>query len=256
MSPPTLRSADRGDSPDPSSHAATIYDQPLDSLNAGPSDDDDMDFDPTTNETTEDSEYFELNEEDESTDAPDQDDESGELEFHDAADEGTEIQLNIATAGDGSAHVQVTQQAGEGEDGSVPMAISRAQILRLLNTTHLRRLLQLHGDGGSGLVSVEQDDDDDGDEYEEGRYLRSGRRRRTEPTFQPPPVPSPEGQRLMGEGVFGRNEEWEDDIRKRRKKVARRLMMRELGLDAYGAKKEDDFISQVRRPRLLELRRR
>ena len=245
MSPPTLRSADRSDSPDPSSHSANIYDQPLNSLTADPSDDDDMDFDPTTEE----SEYFELNEEDESTNAPDEDDESGELEFLDAAAGGPEIQLDIGTAGDGPAHIQVTQRPGEGEGGTVPMAISRSRILRLLNTTHLRRFLQMHGGGGAGLASIERDDDDEGEEedYEqESHYLRSGRRRKTEPAFQPPPVPSPEGQRLMGEGVFGRNEGWEDEARKRRKKVARRLMMRELGLDAYGTKREDDMISQVR----------
>ena len=250
---PVVMNADRNASsnqdrsPKPASQVSTLYNAQITDA-----DDDDMDFEPST---TEDSEYFEADDDENPSGVEydlgedDGDDVEVSLGFHDAAEEpegdddsgpggAGEIQLNVEHAADGSIHV--TQAATEG--GPPAPIISRAQILGLLNTTNLRRLLELHGGGGVGLVAAA--DEEDGDDTGWGR-----RRRRRNPRGEGvplPPVPNPEGEKLMGEGVFGRNEDWEDAARTRKKSAARRLMMRELGLDGFATPRENEHVSQVR----------
>ena len=239
MSASQTENAGRDASPDPASHAANIYDSPDRHIpTLFESEDDDIDFEPPT---TEESEYFETGDE---TTVGDEDD---EVEFHDATDDldGAQIQLNIEPAANGSGNIiQVTQQQpenAEGQSEAPAPAISRSQILRLLNTTNLRRLLELHGGSGHELGLEPLDEDSDGDAR---GYTRRRRRPRGSST-QLPPVPNPEGEKLMSEGVFGRNEGWDDVLRKRKKRAARRMMMRELNLDAHAARRENEYASQV-----------
>lgn len=239
MSASPARIASRSESPDPASHAATIYDAaPNPFIAESSGDDDDMDFEPPMS-NTEESEYFETGDEETTTNTA-EDEEDGTTEFHDATDglEGTEIHLNIEPSSDGTG-IQLTQQPAANADGDeAPQAtVSPMQILRLLNTPNLRRLLRQHV--GPGLPSLDDDDDEDG-----SRQRRRSRRAKRE-SIPSPVVPNPEGQRLMQEGVFGQNEAWQDELRQRKKNVARRLMMRELGLNGYGAKAEDEHVAQV-----------
>lgn len=75
-----------------------------------------------------------------------------------------------------------------------------------------------------------------------------GRRRGRRPKGPPPklpPVPNPEGRRLMDSGIFGLNDNYQDVLRKRKKRLARILMNRELGLDAEQVKRGNQEIAQV-----------
>jgi WD repeat-containing protein 23 len=61
-----------------------------------------------------------------------------------------------------------------------------------------------------------------------------------------PPVPNPEGKKLMSEGQFGTDQNYLDRLRQRRKGLATNLMWRELGIDTQGARKRaDQSMSQV-----------
>ena len=74
-----------------------------------------------------------------------------------------------------------------------------------------------------------------------------GRRRRKRKTSKVefPKVPSDVGRELMNSGNFGSNEYYRDILRRKRQKLARRVMSRELGLDATQDKRGDRLISQV-----------
>ncbi len=105
--------------------------------------------------------------------------------------------------------------------------------MQLLGHAGLRRIFANHTVPGSG-----DDDDDTGS---------SGRRRRRvkrDPN-RFPKVPSEEGRRLMDGGTFGNREPWQDVLKKRKSKLARQLMYRELGIDANHAAKANEVISQV-----------
>ena len=59
------------------------------------------------------------------------------------------------------------------------------------------------------------------------------------------PGPSEEGRELMDSGTFGSSEYYRDILRKRKQRLARRLMSRELGLDAVQDRKAKHLMSQV-----------
>ena len=132
--------------------------------------------------------------------------------------------------------------------------MTRAQILQLLGQAGLRRLLTQHGTGG--LISLggddendDDDDDDEGDEHSLQNVFGRMRRRRRRPkgsSAQLPPVPNPEGQKLMDSGTFGSNTHYQDLLRKRKQKVARKLLSRELGIDPRQSHGENRSIVQVR----------
>ena len=103
--------------------------------------------------------------------------------------------------------------------------VSRAQILRLLGHAGLRQILSHRG---VGRFTGDDDDNEDDDGCNYGRR----RRRPKGSTVQLPPVPNPEGEKLMDSGIFGTNVHYQDVLRKRKKRVARRLMERELGANA------------------------
>ena len=95
---------------------------------------------------------------------------------------------------------------------------------------------------------MEMDDDDDDDDGLDGGYGFLGarlRRRSKQPKSKPPPVPSEEGRKLMDSGLFGSKENYQDVLKKRKPQLHRRLMARELGIDAVQSKRENKMISQV-----------
>jgi WD repeat-containing protein 23 len=111
----------------------------------------------------------------------------------------------------------------------VAVARQRRQVIRLLATSELGRLFRF----------AEEDDEfeQDGD----GEYGTTWRRRRRRPPPDPnrfPKVPSDEGTELMSSGTFGSNEE--DTIYKsergsigKKKKLARRILDRELSTESH-----------------------
>lgn len=119
-------------------------------------------------------------------------------------------------------------------------AVTQRQLLQLLSGAGLRNLFASHGGGDINLELTAGDADEDDDS---GRYSflgggsRRTRRRRNTP-YKWPPVPNPEGQKLIDEGIFGTNEVEKDTlIRKRKKNIAYRTMMRELGLNSPGGER-------------------
>lgn len=88
------------------------------------------------------------------------------------------------------------------------------------------------------------DDVDDGS----GHFGYASRRPRRE---QFPKVPNEAGRELMGSGDFGSNSHYVDELKKRKKALATRLMWRELGIDVNGPRtRATQSISQVSAPRL------
>lgn len=116
--------------------------------------------------------------------------------------------------------------------------------MQLLGPAGLRQLLTQHGVGGAG-ISLDTDDDDD---HVEDSYGGLGTRRKRRPRggkakFEP--VPSEEGRKLMASGAFGASEDFRDRTRKRKTRLSRKLMSRELGNDHDHSAKATSAISQV-----------
>lgn len=107
-------------------------------------------------------------------------------------------------------------------------AVPRQQLMALFNRADIRNLFAQHGNNLRVEISGEDDDETD------GFSLRTRmRRRKPSQEFKWPPVPHPEGQKLIEAGVFGTNEPQLNPIR-RKKKLAYRTMMRELGSQSPG----------------------
>lgn len=84
------------------------------------------------------------------------------------------------------------------------------------------------------------------DEGNQERVAHSGqRRRRTKGRAKLPLVPSEEGERLMADGNFGETRSYEDKLRKRKDRLPRRLMYRELGVSMESPTRCNKLISQV-----------
>lgn len=131
---------------------------------------------------------------------------------------------------------------------SNPLVVNRAQILQLLGNSGLRRILAQHGGGLLGVGAQDDDeDDDDDDPYDDSRFRMFGRSRRRPRRSQPefPPVPSPEGQKLMKSGTFGSNASYQDVLRKRTQKMTKNLMIREIGQYGDQATRRNRLIAQV-----------
>lgn len=90
-------------------------------------------------------------------------------------------------------------------------------------------------------TNLDEDDNDDNDIFD---YRRRPARRGGSDQF--PKVPSEAGMELMGSGDFGRNSHYVDDLKKRKKALATKLMWRELGIDTNGMReRSSQLISQV-----------
>lgn len=115
--------------------------------------------------------------------------------------------------------------------------------MQLLGNAGLRRLFTNHRVSEFGALNA----DDDG-EIEDGYGGPStGRKRRPKGAKQKfPPIPSQEGRKLMDSGTFGRNEYYEDILRKRKNRLSRRLMSRELGANMDHPLRSNRLMSQVR----------
>lgn len=120
----------------------------------------------------------------------------------------------------------------------------------MLMVVGLPRLLDiLAGNGPSLFIDEYGDvamDDSDDDEFERrSRYQRSTRRRGS--SANRPKVPSDQGTELMRSGQFGNNPYYVDELRKRKKALATKLMWRELGIHSNGTERRaNQSIAQVR----------
>lgn len=103
--------------------------------------------------------------------------------------------------------------------------------------------MRLLGHAGMRRIFANNSNDDDDD-----LLNFSGWRTRRRPRREPRPlekVPSDNGKELMSSGKFGGNDIFQDTL-KRKKKVAYRLMHRELGLGSYGRQRNiNSLVSQV-----------
>lgn len=114
------------------------------------------------------------------------------------------------------------------------MVVTQTELLRLIRQT-----------GAGGLERLFGAINNDNDEIAGFPGLRV--RRRKDPYVSDfPPVPSPYGCQLMESGVFGTHERHANRIRKK-KKLAARIMRRELGLDSSGGERSSTYLArQVR----------
>lgn len=262
------------ESPDPSSHATNIYDTEeaeddwLDEETG-----DDMDFEPATDDS-EDPEFFDTEEVIEAAyqgiprflifrlsgkeltwAATDADDGLSGVEIEFAMDD--DENQNYEQEGDETETetLQRTSRPTAGRGGAIQgsrffehfrdipwlkqVKVSHASIMSLFGSSGLRDLFTTHRGNASGNPPL--DDDDEEEDVYSGR-----RRRRTKGrSGRFPPVPSAEGQELMASGTFGDNEYYEDKLRKRRVRLARRLMYRELGCQPVTPSRTNKLISQV-----------
>ncbi|KAF1982864.1 WD40 repeat-like protein [Aulographum hederae CBS 113979] len=233
----------------PGASSPPSYDPDIDSIEQqfsiyGPDDTDDDDMD-----------YEEAAEEAAIED--DNDDGYSDADFHDA-DEGAGIDIEFEIAPDeeeGDGDEPATNEAGETPRRTVYLRPD--QILRILGRGGFAQLF-----GRNATRFGEEEDEDEIEVYGASRRpnLRSRR--------SPPPgrsafekVPSEVGRQLMESGLFGSNERPEDSIR-RKKKIAYRLMRRELGQGDYGRQKAEsrllaqDFIPDTAADTIIHYNRR
>jgi WD repeat-containing protein 23 len=90
------------------------------------------------------------------------------------------------------------------------------------------------------MTSVDDDD-------ENGYFLRRRRRRPRPDPDRFPKVPSEAGIQLMSSGGFGAND-YGHSLLRHKKKVARRIFDRELGINAGSKRTSQQLISQVSIP--------
>lgn len=127
------------------------------------------------------------------------------------------------------------------------ISITQQQILQLLNQAGIRGLFT-----SAGMTTRSQArrgqaaDDDEDDESYLGYEARRRRRPRTAIGDQYPPIPNEEGEKLMQSGTFGNNDRCQhtacglpmnDRVRRQRRKLAWRVMDRELGVESRGRQK-------------------
>ena len=128
--------------------------------------------------------------------------------------------------------------------------VSRNQILQLLGHAGLRRIFASHGGATFGLANLDEDDDEEEDDSMEGGYgsmVGRRRRKRKASKVEFPKVPSEVGRELMDSGNFGSNEYYQDILRRKKQKPSRRILSRELGLDAIQDRRGNKLLSQVSR---------
>ncbi|CAG8043261.1 unnamed protein product [Penicillium salamii] len=134
-----------------------------------------------------------------------------------------------------------------------------ARILEILASTQgLQNILRANGwpmqlqEEGEFESDDDSESDEDDADYEErfmsryrARAYRTRRGRPTRPPAELPPVPNPEGKKLMSEGHFGTDQYYVDRNKQRKNGLATNLMWRELGVDVHGVRKRaNQAISQ------------
>lgn len=109
--------------------------------------------------------------------------------------------------------------------------------MQLLGHAGLRRIF---GDSRAAA------DEDEAEEELETSGFGTRRRRKTKRAKHPyPAVPSEEGTRLMRSGTFGCTEYYQDILKRKNKRLARRLLSRELGAECGQFGTRGRIISQV-----------
>ncbi|PCH02162.1 hypothetical protein PENOC_044640 [Penicillium occitanis (nom. inval.)] len=156
------------------------------------------------------------------------------------------------------------EEEEEGEEEDPRQSEAGATLLRLLNARGLQALLRSHGlfaggaylvRGGGGGGGGGDDDEDDGFGYGSSRFNR----RRRAVRHPPPKVPSENGIALMNSGFYGNNPSYADEARRRKKKLATRIMWRELGIGAPGERRRDsrlvfqDLIPSTKPEKIIHL---
>lgn len=174
--------------------------------------DSDADYSPDNDDLVEDMEQDNDDSDEDSQDAGVDDDED---EYHDAESENVEVELILQPGGPGQGQARAT-------------SLTPRQILAIFRGADLR-----------GVLLGEYDNDDDDEAYS-SLY---GRRRRSPPDPNRfPKIPSDKGTELMDSGVFGTS----DIQRYNHKKIARRLLDRELGLGDYASQKVNQNLVRQR----------
>ena len=110
----------------------------------------------------------------------------------------------------------------------------------MLGHAGLRRIFASHGGARFTLGDL---DEPENDEDRDGGTENGNVKKMTEVVF--PKVPSDVGRMLMISGNFGSNEYYQDTLKKRKRKLARRLMNRELGLDIVHDRTANRLVLQV-----------
>ncbi|KAF2709451.1 WD40 repeat-like protein [Pleomassaria siparia CBS 279.74] len=177
-----------------------------------------------------------------------EDDEEGNLSYHDAA-ESLGIPLDVAIEYEEEDEDDEDADADEDEQLEVsgaahrgPIYITRDQIMQLLGHEGIGRIFASTYAARASLnrnpraPEVEDDEEEDEGPPSNGYdpILPQRRRNRGKEAFQK--VPSEAGQTLMDTGNFGSSSRSEDTI-KRKKKLVYNLMRRELGLGSNGRQK-------------------
>ncbi|KAH0348025.1 WD40 repeat-like protein, partial [Aureobasidium melanogenum] len=217
-------------------------------------DDDDMDFedDDGTEYATGDEIYFAGSDDIEETEFYDADEGLGpvmiDFETTDDDNEGRETTAGAESTSNENEEESSQAETARPQPARQTIALTQQQILQLLGNAGLRGLFaNVVGQQRGGLVA---DDDDD---YEDDSYLgwhamgRRARRPKREGSGYPK-VPSEAGKKLMESGTFGTTERLRGTYGRKRK-LAYRNMMRELGVGGYGAQKSaNKLISQTMIP--------
>ncbi|KAG9519938.1 WD40 repeat-like protein, partial [Aureobasidium melanogenum] len=216
-------------------------------------DDDDMEFEDEdgTEYATGDEIYFAGSDDIEETEFYDADEGLGPvmIDFDTTDDdEGRETTAGAESTSNENEEESSQAETARPQPARQTIALTQQQILQLLGNAGLRGLFaNVVGQQRGGLVA---DDDDD---YEDDSYLgwhamgRRARRPKREGSGYPK-VPSEEGKKLMESGTFGTTERLRGTYGRKRK-LAYRNMMRELGVGGYGAQKSaNKLISQTMIP--------
>lgn len=133
--------------------------------------------------------------------------------------------------------------------------VSATQLFEILAANGLQHILHANGwptpeeEEQERLEAEQAQEDSDEDEDDDNfmpMYRNRLRARQPGVAAELPPVPNPEGEKLMGDGHFGNNQHYVDRIRQRQNAMTTNLMWRELGIDTQELRKRaDQSMSQV-----------
>ncbi|KAJ5154586.1 uncharacterized protein N7500_010025 [Penicillium coprophilum] len=174
---------------------------------------------------------------------------------HDSAQEDNisneDQQMGFGVADDnphidiGNIHIELTaDNLDESEDtddlNEGHMRVPASRLFELLASSGLQHILQANGwpaAMGEEQEHLGNEDDELSDEDFMPIFRNRLRARRSTERVTLPPVPNPEGKKLMGEGHFGTDQFYGDRLRQRKKFLTTSLMWRELGVDTDGVRK-------------------
>ncbi|OQD83249.1 hypothetical protein PENANT_c017G07476 [Penicillium antarcticum] len=167
--------------------------------------------------------------------------------------------LNLGVADDaphvniGNIQIELTADDGEGGGPGDPNGghtrIPASRLFELLASSGLQDILSSNGWPvpleDQAQLEMEMEEEEDSDEGYVPIFRNRLRARRLGEPAKPPPVPNPEGVKLMGQGDFGTNQYYVDRLKKRKRGLSTSLIWREMGIDNHGVQKRaDQSISQ------------